>query len=530
MSTEGLARKPERLSRSAIAVLVGVRRWFSRLPSLVRQDPHPWVLGALVVAFAALYTIAGFVEHRAYRTALYDLGIYDQAMQGFARSGLPHVPIFGVRSADDAGLLHWTDHFTPILVVLTPFYWIHRGPETLLVAHGVLFAVALIPLWSFTRAALGVVPAYLVVIAHALSWQIQQAVWFPFHQVAFAVPLIAFLLERYQTGDYRRAAWIACSLLLVREDLGLLVSAFGVLLLFKGARRLGLGLAFGGLLATWLITALIMPLLGGSPRRNWTYWYFGNNPLELVWTVVRSPLASLEYMLTPAEKVRTLLWLFAPLLFLSLRSRLVLLALPLLAVRMMSTQPHHWSLAYHYNAFVAPILFFAAVDGVRSLAPISLWRARSFGWGPAWSGLVLAFTLLSLPRWPAWRVTERAFWYPRTPRVKAAERAVAQVPDDAFIAAANRLGAHLTHRAKVRLWVPKESRHRVLAEWKLEGFNWRYHGDRPLPLPTWVLADTGDHQFPFASVEEQRAEVRRLLATGYGPVYESDGFVLLRRP
>jgi len=527
--SEATAGVEARDRRDTGAARSSLERFLPRVEAFLRTK-HVLPVLLVSVAFATLYAIAGFVEHRGFRTALLDLGIYDQAMRGYAHGRLPRVPLFGIRFPGDEGLLHWTDHFTPVLVVLTPLYWIHDGPESLLVAQALLFASALPAVWLFGRRALGVPAAYALALAYGFSWPIQHAVWFPFHQVAFAVPILAWAIERYEAGRYRVSTWLAVSLLVVREDMGLVVSVFGVLLALRGEKRRGWALAIGGIAAVWLTTSVLIPLLGGSPRRNWTYWHLGATPVELLVNVVRSPLKTLEYALSPSEKVHTLLWLFAPMFFMALRSRLVWLAVPPLAIRMLSDSSVYWTTAYHYNAFVVSILFCAAAEGAASLPRPRLPALAKLRWGPIWAFAVLVVALISLPAFPGWRMTHRSYWYPGTPSVRAAREALTFVPDGAFVAAANTPGAHLTRRAKVIMWTPFNNRRRVQAIWKLEGFHWKYLGDRPFMDAPWVLADIAHPQFPFDSVDEQRATVKAQIRAGYRVVFQSSEYVVLHRP
>ena len=68
------------------------------------------------------------------------------------------------------------------------------------------------------------------------------------------------------------------------------------------------------------------------------------------------------------------------------------------------------------------------------------------------------------------------------------------------------------------------------AVWKLSGLSWKYEGDRRLAEAPWILADVARKQFPFASVDQQRAQVRRLREKGYITIYDADGYVVLERP
>jgi uncharacterized membrane protein len=127
------------------------------------------------------------------------------------------------------------DHWSPIHASLAPLYWIYGRPETLLVAQAVLFALAIPPLWVFTRRAFGggrkaTAAAYFVTVAYMLSWPIASAAGFDFHEVALAPVLMAVALERLQAGRLRTALIALAALLLVKEDMGLFAAGMGVYL------------------------------------------------------------------------------------------------------------------------------------------------------------------------------------------------------------------------------------------------------------------------------------------------------------
>jgi hypothetical protein len=76
----------------------------------------------------------------------------------------------------------------------------------------VLFALAIPPLWVYTRRAFGGGPqataaAYLVAVAYGVSWPIAEASRVGFHEVAFAPALTAVALERLHTSDTPPADW-----------------------------------------------------------------------------------------------------------------------------------------------------------------------------------------------------------------------------------------------------------------------------------------------------------------------------------
>jgi hypothetical protein len=59
----------------------------------------------------------------------------------------------GVHNGFGAGFSVLGDHFSPILALLAPLaplYWFYSGPQTLICAQAMLFALAAFPLFAFT--------------------------------------------------------------------------------------------------------------------------------------------------------------------------------------------------------------------------------------------------------------------------------------------------------------------------------------------------------------------------------------------
>ena len=170
-----------------------------------RRFAHPAAVGALTILVAVAYGVFALANYYTFRTTSFDLVIFDQAVRSYAHFKLGTDPIFGSYEGFGASFSILGNHFSPIDAALAPLYWVYNGPQTLLVAQAVLFALAIPWLWVFTRRAFGggrkaTAAAYLVCVAYALSWPIASALAFDFHEVAFAPVLTAIALERLQAG------------------------------------------------------------------------------------------------------------------------------------------------------------------------------------------------------------------------------------------------------------------------------------------------------------------------------------------
>lgn len=206
--------------------------WWDRNTSHVRL--HAVLVGLLTALAAAAYCGYALVQYRTFRTSTYDLVIFDQAVRSYAHFQPGIAPVKGMHNGPGPQFSLLGDHWSPIIAVLAPLYWLPGldGPRTLLAAQGVLFALAIPPVWMFARRAAGprhgAAAGYFAAGAYALGWPVAGAVAFGFHEVAFVPLLSAVFLERLEAGRARAALLAAGALLLVKEDMGLLVAGFGL--------------------------------------------------------------------------------------------------------------------------------------------------------------------------------------------------------------------------------------------------------------------------------------------------------------
>jgi uncharacterized membrane protein len=468
-------------------------------------------VAALTLAAACLYSLDSLVLFRRFLASTFDLVIFDQGIRGYAHLAAPVSIARGVSDGEGAHFLLLADHWSPVLALLAPFYWIADSPATLLVAQGVLFALAIPPLWVYTRRQLGAAAAYLVGVAYALSLPVMAAVVFDFHEVAFVPVLTAVLVERFDAGRRWHGVLAAAAMLGVKEDMGLLVAGFGCYLLLARRKPEGwTGLAFvvGGVAATWAATRLLIPAFGGSATFYWAYGQFGPTLGRALADMVTHPLHVLQVFLTPWVKVRTMTGLLATFGFLPLASPMVIAVLPMLAERMLASgYPLWWQAKFQYDAFVVMMLCCAAVDGAARVERVLArggwrWLRRA---GTLWAAAICAGALVYFPSSPLGPVLHPGF-YRTNARMRAAAAAIAHVPAGVEVEASNNLGPRLSGRDTVLL---------------LDG--------TPRWAP-WVVGDTLGLDFPFCSPSQQAAELGYLRAHGYALVFADDGYVVLYRP
>jgi hypothetical protein len=401
----------------------------------------------------ALYLALGWVRFSTGHSGNYDLGIFAQAAQHWARGEWPGS---GIRSLSSL----FADHFSPVTILFGLGWLIWPDPRSLLVVQSAALALAVALAGAAAARHLPLRLAVPVTAASALAKGLISAASFDVHETALGTPLVAGLAWGLLERRRRVVLGCAAASLLVKEDLGLTVlAAAAVWWCFTGDRRTALSLAalgLGGLVAANAVISWVAP----GHRSPYLQFLFGasGNPQGLHGAAV-------------LEGSR-----WAPgLLFglaagaIGLRSPLALLALPTLAWRAASSNVSYWQTYFHYDALLVPIAALALTDVLRrpagrpAEAPL-----RATGWSRGWwhaaggvraRGQLRGVLLTGALVWSAWiGLAKVAAWQPWDPHryelsapMRDATALGQLVPRGSAVVAQQDLGPAVLARVDVRM-------------------------------------------------------------------------------
>jgi uncharacterized membrane protein len=483
-----------RTTRGSPAVpAAGVSNWRSSLLRRLPRTDRIWIW-ATALALFAIYTTASVRLHLRMLSSGFDLGIYEQALRSWAHLHWPVVELEG------PGFHQLGDHFVPILATLAPIYRVFPSPITLLVAQAALVAVAVVPLAGCAQRALGRGAAVVVAVGYGLSWGVAEAIGFDFHEVAFAVPLVAFSVVAFVEGRHTAAVAWALPLLLVKEDLGGTVAMMGALVFWAGSRRLGAAAVLAGVGGSLLELLVLMP--HANSHGSFKAWLDSHHGGSTAGGLSGSLERFSSGLFAPEAKVSLLLMLLIPTALVALRSPVLLLALPTLAWRLTSENPFYWGTGYHYSLILMPIIFAAFIDGLRRVRALQ-------GQARVREALLVSSvaTAILLPAHPFWALVRPSSWQ-HDSRVTDARAMLDRVPSGVLVAASNHLAPQLTSRDEVTVfgWPPSR------------------------PNPEYIaLEDEDPVNWPFDTLDDQRKLANTALQLGYVKTFQQGNFVLLHR-
>ena len=461
------------------------------------RDPVLWLIAAVV--FGSYSTISVFRYLRRDPTS-WDLGIFTEYVKQFAHL---HAPIVDIRGP---GFNLLGDHFHPIVAVLAPFFLLAPTPVTLLLAQALLTALSVIPVYQAARHLLTQGAAQAITAAYGLSWGLQQLANYDFHEIAFAVPLLAASLSALIRGRTRTAIWWALPLVLVKEDQGFTLAALGLIIAFS-YRRHGPGLFLAGWGLAWSLLAILVIIPHYNPGHAYGYWLDGGT---LQHGLHLSAGTVLHQFVTAAQtKLTTVALVLLVTGFLALRSPLVLAIVPDLLLRFVSTNFQYWGTQWHYNAPLMPIVFIAAIDAIARVraAPGAGVTSRLFATlgrhGPAIMLTACAALAFQFPLSTLWSPAT----YKLPVQVRIEDTAMALVPDGVTVDADAEMLAPLAARADT-YWLGNHATN---------------------PLTEYIVFDQRSADFVPGAPDPQAYLNSSVIGSRYQLIFNDDGIGVLKR-
>lgn len=504
------------------------------------------LLAALYAAFFIAYMVT---SHNAFLTHAEDLGTMDQAIWNILHGPLMHQTVCNIVSDTNCysinGISRFAIHFEPILFPVSLSYIFWPDPRTLLVLQTLVVASGAFPAFWLARLRLrSDIAAAVIALLYLLYPAQQQAVTFDFHAVTFTAALLMFTLYFMYT---RRTVWMFVFAILAmacKEEIPVIVAVYGLWsVVFQQRWRSGLALA--GLGAVWVgVYLLVTHFASPTGHSLLTSRYNGVfsllfHPGQLIQQHILEPqhLQYLKLLLTPAAYLP----LLAPWVF--------ILALPTLALNLLSSDPQQYSGLFQYSAEIVPVLIFATIEAIvlilwvlqRLFAPFQqpannapsqttpgdAAQARDLGLkatqGASAMPLVVRLLyvgvlslLLLCITFTAVRAdyvsngklpfSQDFHWPQVTPHDELAQKFINMIQTDASVSAQSPLLPHLSHRQSIYLFP---------------------YGDEQAD---YILLDISGDTYPFYGSVPYTFEVKRVLMEGkYGILAGQDGYLLLER-
>lgn len=321
------------------------------------------ILGILIGGYIVIMSITTITRHLSFNSGAFDLGIFDQVIWNTLHGSPLYSSILGNRH-------FFGEHFSPILLLISPLYLIYEHPITLLIFQTIALASGAIPLYLLAKKKLENSSLALLFSLMYLCYQPMRNVnLFDFHEIAIVTPLFLFAFFYLDQRKYAMFGLFLMLAVLCKEEVTTIVFIFGIYVAhIQKQKKLGYSLACIGILLFIVEIGFIIPhyrqgAFGFVDR----YTYLGQNIPQIFYTLLLRPIYVLKHTLT-SKKIMYIIDTFEPLGFLSILSPShLLLTLPTLLQNLLSDYKPQYTIGYQYTAPLTPFVFISAIHGLKNL-------------------------------------------------------------------------------------------------------------------------------------------------------------------
>ncbi len=400
------------------------------------------ILSTGIVLTTLILSAACFWKYSIFAYNGFDLAYFNQvfwnSLQGrfFSQSIHPHLSL--------------GDHAELLIPLLLPFYAIVRDPRSLLILQAAVLAIAAAPLYLLAKRRLGnrSRAPLLLALAYLASPLVHNIAFDEFHILPFAVPFLFAAALAYDRGRKIEFVFWAIAAMLCREDVPLVIGAFGLLAWVEKRSRFW---RFAPLVigAAWFFAAMRL-VSHYAPEGGYKfmvyYSWLGSSFGDMFVNALRHPLAVIAHVTTFPN-----LWMLVgfgmPMLFIPyLRPRRLILAIgPLAQIMLGAPGGGAIIIETHYASLFLPALFIAAIDGVGVAAVIG----RKLHLHKEILGTIFTVSAIySAVILGPWLAIAGRMLSPDKDRLiaAAAHEAIAHIPAKASVAASYRLLPQLSSR------------------------------------------------------------------------------------
>lgn len=369
--------------------------------AFIRKELPFLLLGIAIIAYSIYFSFFTILRNEKMYAHYFDLGIMHQTV---------HNTYMSLKTGDVSRFLELTDphdtdhqvkrmsvHNDILLAFLAPFYFIHDGPETLLVIQALGVAFGALFVFLITEKVLVYMNtskisrvmmdkagwiAFALGISYLLYPPLQKAVTFEFHAVTLATTLLLGMYYFWLIKKYIWSFLFAVLAIFSKEQVGLVTGFFALyafitndelritrLITIEELRKKkeelyknkdGIFAVLLGMVSlVWVVLSMkfIIPGFRGSAHFGSDYYsYITDAPLRIFPAVFRvQSFSYLSELLSPVG----FLSVFAPLQ--------LFIAAPEFGVVLLSANENMRNTYFHYHTVIDAFIFIAAIYGVKNI-------------------------------------------------------------------------------------------------------------------------------------------------------------------
>ena len=316
---------------------------------------------SFIILFIVFYTTITIFKYISYSYDDFDVAIDSQTLYNL---------LHGDFTCSIHRIVFLGNHMRLILLLLAPIYFFFPSAYTLIFIQIVILSLGGWAIFLITRKILNQNWGVIFCILFLLSPLVGYLVLYEFHPTALAVTFILFSLYYYLEKKFLKFCVFMFLSISCQENIPLIYVMLGFYSAFKKYpwKKWVLFPVVFNLSYFVLSTKFIMPHFNkGTLQFFMLYSHLGSNFSSILKNIILHPLKVLKICLE-YKKLIFLFQLFFPLGFLSfIKPSFLLVGSPIFFQHLLSLNPRHTEIIYHYQAEHIPFIFISAIFGISFL-------------------------------------------------------------------------------------------------------------------------------------------------------------------
>lgn len=360
-------------------VILGIRYILLRFPiglKLLKLSKRKMVIILTFVVVLTLLYVGSLVVLRYYlfRTPNFDFGIFSQMYYYMKETGLP-------MTTSERGyyLSHFSIHFSPILYLILPVFFILDSPVTLIVMQLLIVMSGAIPIYFICKnrkmtnfITLGLVLVYI------LYPTMRTGLFYDFHENKFLpvllLWLIYFLDKRGGSEKQKNIGVIVFGFLalLVKEDAAIYVACIGIFqAIYKKEKKDRIrGIILFGVSVIYFFIIFCFLNKYGQGSFITSVGRFSNlmtssedGLVGMLINIVKNPAYAVSQLLNK-DKIEFILWTMAPLMFIPFLARktsIFILMIPYMVMNLLTDYVYQYNIEFQYTYGSCTLLIYMVI-------------------------------------------------------------------------------------------------------------------------------------------------------------------------
>jgi len=269
-----------------------------------------------------VYSVIAVSSHNHFQTFGWDLGYFDQIIWKLSNFIYPFSTLNNVNFI--------ANHFSPILLINALLYKFWSDPRMLLISQAFFIILSALPLYLLSKEKTrSLFFSFAVVFSFIFFLGTQWSILNEFHEATYA-PFFLALFFYAANSEIRKDLLLASiiGLLFTKEEFALMTASlsFPLYFIYKQKKQ-ALILFATSILFFFFLTEIFMPAMSEKGIYQHAHLsVYAKTPLELITLLINKPALILGSLISPPQKINTLIISFASFAFMPLLAPLSVLA------------------------------------------------------------------------------------------------------------------------------------------------------------------------------------------------------------